>query len=70
MFSKADNHMDEGYFQSASLCGKYQYICDLYLQKYLVLVYVLWNTEAAILVKILPDATFSGIPMTASFLRE
>ena len=26
--------------------------------------------EAAILVKILLDATFSGIPMTESFLRE
>ena len=62
--------MNEGCFQSASLCGKYQYIGDLYLQKLLVLVYVLWNTEAVILVKILPDATFSGIPMTASFLRE
>ena len=28
------------------------------------------NSEAAILVKILPDTTFSGIPMTALFLHE
>ena len=28
------------------------------------------NTEAVILVKILLDATFSGYPMTESFLRE
>ena len=33
MFSKADNYMDKGCFQSASLCGKYPYIGDLYLQK-------------------------------------
>ena len=33
MFSKADNYMNEGCFQSASSCGKYLYIGDLYLQK-------------------------------------
>ena len=62
--------MNEGCFQSASLCGKYPYISDLYLHFFLVLLYILWNTEAAILVKILNEATFSGIQMTASFLRE
>ena len=67
MFSKADNYMNEGYFQSASSCGKYPYIGDLYLQKILILLYILWNTEAAILVKILLDATFSGIPLTVVF---
>ena len=70
MFSKADNYMDEGCFQSASSCGKYPYIGDLYLQNVLILLYILYNTEAAILVKILLRATFSGIPMTASYLRE
>ena len=70
MFSKADNYMNEGCFQSASLWGKYPYIGDLYLQYFLILLYILWNTEAAILVKILLDATFSGIPLTVSFLRE
>ena len=58
IFSKADNYMNEGCFQSASLCGKYPYIGDLYLQNFLILLYILWNTEAAILIKILPDATF------------
>ena len=62
--------MNEGCFQSASLCGNNPYIGDLYLQKFLVLLYILWNTEAAILVKILPEATFSCIPLAASFLRE
>ena len=70
MFSKADNYMNEGCFQSASLCGKYPYIGDLNLQIFLILLYILWNAEAAILVKILPDATFSGIPLTASLLRK
>ena len=70
MFSKADNYMNEWCFQSASSCGKYSYIGDLYLQRFLILLYILWNTEAAILVKILLDATFSGIPLTESFLRE
>ena len=70
MFSKADYYMNEGCFQSASLCGKYPYIGDLYLQLlFLVLLNILWNTEAAILVKILHEATLSGIQMTASFLR-
>ena len=31
------------------------------------MLYILFNTEAAILVKILLDATFSGIPLTESF---
>ena len=62
--------MNEGCFQSASVCGKYPYIGDLYLQKMLMLLHNLWNTEAVILVKNLLDATFSGIPLTESFLRE
>ena len=33
----------------------------------MILLYILWNTEAAILVKILLDATFSGIPLTVVF---
>ena len=70
MFLKADNYMDEGCFQPVSSCGKYPYIGDVYLQKILILLYILWNTEAAILVKTRLDATFSGIPLTASFLRE
>ena len=69
MFSKADNYMNEGCFQSVSLCGKYPYIHDLYLQILLVLLFILRNTEAAILVKILHEATLSGIQLTASFLR-
>ena len=67
MFSKADNYMNEGCFQSASLCSKYPYIDDLYLQKKLILLNILRNTEAAILVKNLHDNTFSGIQLTASF---
>ena len=70
MFSKADNYMNEGYFQSVSSCGKYPYIGDVCLQNFLILLCVLRNTEAALLVKILRDATFSGISMTESFLRE
>ena len=70
MFSKADNYMNEGCFQSASLRGKCPYIGELYLQKFSILLYILWNTEAVILVKILLDATFSGYPLTESFLRE
>ena len=70
MFSKADNYINEGCFQPASSCGKYPYIGDLYLQKYLILLYILWNTEAAISVKIRLDATFSGILLTEAFLRE
>ena len=70
MFSKADNYMNEDCFQSASPCGKYPYIGDLYLQNILKLLYILWNTEAVILVKILLDATFSGILLTEAFLRE
>ena len=70
MFSKADNYMNEGCFQSVSSCGKYPYISDLYLQKKLTMLYILWSTETAILVKILLNATFSGIPLTESILRE
>ena len=63
--------MNEGCFlQAASSCGKYPYIGYLYLQNILILLYILWNTEATILVKILLDATLSGIPLTESFLRE
>ena len=36
----------------------------------MILLFILWNAEAAILVKILFDAIFSGIQMTKSFLRE
>ena len=36
----------------------------------MILLYILLNTEAAILVKILLDATCFGIPLTESFLRE
>ena len=62
--------MNEGCFHSASSRGKYPYIGELYLQKISILLYILWNTEAVILVKILLDATFSGYPLTESFLRE
>ena len=62
--------MNKECFQSVSSCGKYPYIGDLNLKNLLILLYILWNTEAAILVKILLDAAFSGIPMTKSFLRE
>ena len=58
MFSKADNYMNEGCFQSASSCGKYLYIGDLSVQNILILLYILRNTEAGILVKTLLDATF------------
>ena len=70
MFSKADNYMNEGCFQSASSCGKYPYIGDLYLHKCLILLYILSTTGAATLVKILLNATFSDIPLTESFLCE
>ena len=70
MFSKADNYMIEGCFQSVSSCAKYPYIGDLYLQNSLILLHILRNTEAAILIKILFDATFSNIPLTESFFRE
>ena len=62
--------MNEGCFQPASSCGKYPYIGDLYLQNFLIMLYILCYTEVAILVKILLDAIFSGIPLTESFLRE
>ena len=62
--------MNDGCFQSAPVCGKYPYIGELYLQIILILLYILWNTKAVILVKVLLDATFSGIPLTESFLRE
>ena len=51
MFSKADNYMNEWCFQIASSCGKYSYNGDLYLPRFLILLYILWNNEAAILVK-------------------
>ena len=62
--------MNEEYFQSVLSCGKYPYIGDLYLQKMLILLYILWNTEAAISVKLLLDATFYDIPMRETFLHE
>ena len=49
MFSKADNYMSGGSFQSASSCGKYPYIGDSYLQKNLILLHILWNTEKSFL---------------------
>ena len=70
MFSRADNYMKEGCFQSASSCGKFTYVGDLYLQNVLILLHNIWYTEAVILVKILLNGTFSGIPLTESFLRE
>ena len=70
MFSKADKCMTERCFQYVSSWGKYPYIGDLYRKNVLILLNILWNTEAAILVKILLDDTFSGIPLTESFLRE
>ena len=51
MFSRADNYMKEGCFQSVSSCGKYTYNGDLYLQNVLILLHNLWYTEAVILVK-------------------
>ena len=62
--------MIKGCFQSVSSCGKYPYIGVLYLHFFLILLNILRNTEAAILVKILLDATYSDIPSTESFLRE
>ena len=62
--------MNEGCFQSASSCGKYPYNGNLYLQTFLILLYILWKTEAAILVKILLDATFSDIPLTETILHK
>ena len=62
--------MNERCFQSASSCDRHPYIGELYLQKILILLFILWNTEYVILVKILLDATFSGYPLTESFLCE
>ena len=61
MFSKADNYMNEGCLQSVTLCDKCLYISDLYLQIAWYCFKILWNTETAFLVKILHEATFSGI---------
>ena len=41
--------MNEGCFQSASACGKYPYIGDLYLQKFDIALYSM-KYEAVILV--------------------
>ena len=41
MFSKADNYMNDGCFQSGSSCDEYPYIGDLYLQNILILLYIL-----------------------------
>ena len=46
------------------------HIFEIYTCKKLMLLHNLWNTEAVILVKTLLDATFSGIPLTESFLLE
>ena len=62
--------MNEGCFQSVSSCSKHPYIGELYVQKILILLYIQCNTEAVILFKILLDATFSGYPLTESFLCE
>ena len=62
--------MNEGCFQSVSSCVKYPNIDVIYLHIFLILLHVLWNTESDIFVKIFLDATFSGIPLTESFLRE
>ena len=62
--------MNEGCFQSASSCGKCPYIGDLNLQIIFILLHILRKIEATILVKILLDATFSGIQLTESFLCE
>ena len=69
MFSKADNYMNEGCF-SLLLCVVNIHVLVIYTCISFILLYILWNTEAVILVKILLDATFSGIPLTESFLRE
>ena len=70
MFSKAYNYMNEGCFQSASSCGKYPYIGDLHLQKFLIFTSYSMKYWGYHLVKILLDAKFSGIPLTELFLRE
>ena len=62
--------MNKGCFQSASLCGKYPYISDLYLHFFWFCFIFYEKTEAAIFVRILNEATFSGIQLTMSFLRE
>ena len=63
--------MNEGCFQSASPCGKYPYFGDLYLHFFfLILLYIPQILKLQILVKTLLDASFSGTPVTESFLRE
>ena len=46
------------------------HILVFYACIFLILLNILRNTETAILVKILLDATYSDIPSTESFLRE
>ena len=62
--------MNEGCFQSASYVVNIHILVIYTCRFVLVLLYILCNTEAAILVKFLHEATFSGIQLTASFLRE
>ena len=63
--------MNDGCFQSVSSCGKYPYIGDLYLQSFFLYCFIFYEKiEASILVKIFLEATFSGILLTESFLRE
>ena len=70
MFSKADNYMNEGCFSLLLLVVNI-HILEIYTcKKNLTLLYILCNIEAAILIKILLDATFSDIALTESFLRE
>ena len=62
--------MNEGCFQSASLCGKYLDIGDLYLHFFWYSFIFYEILRQPFLVNILHEATFSGIQSTASFLRE
>ena len=56
IFSKADNYMNKGCFQSFFPFGNINiYIGDLKLRKSLILLYILSKNEAA---------TFSGIQLT------
>ena len=70
MFSKADNYMNEGCFQSASLCGKYPYISDLYLHFFWYCFIFYKIPRLPFWFKILHEATFSGIQLAASFFGE
>ena len=45
------------------------HILVIYTCKFVLYCFIFYGNEALILVKILLDATFSGIPLTESFLR-